>query len=106
MRLILASAALAAAMAATPGLAETIVVEQSGKKFSETEITVKKGDTVRFVNKDPFTHNVYSQSRGNAFDVKVQKPGEFSDVTFTAPGDVDVRCAIHPSMKLTIHVTE
>lgn len=106
MRITLASAALAAVMTAVPASADTVIVEQSGKKFSQTEITVKKGDTVRFVNKDPYTHNVYSQSRGNAFDVKVQKPGESSDVLLSTPGDVDVRCAIHPSMKLTIHVTE
>lgn len=110
MRTTLVSAALAAVMAAltaaVPAAADTVIVEQSGKKFSQTEITVKKGDTVRFVNKDPYTHNVYSQSRGNAFDVKVQKPGGSSDVVLSTPGDVDVRCAIHPSMKLTIHVTE
>jgi plastocyanin len=100
----IAAAAIALVSAGAPALAETIVIDQSGKKFSETEITIKKGDTVRFVNKDPITHNVYSQSPGNAFDVKTQKPGESSDVKFDAVGDVDVQCAIHPSMKLKIHV--
>lgn len=104
MRLLFASTVLAAALAATPCLAGTTVIEQSGKKFSETEITIRKGDTVTFANKDPYTHNVYSQSPGNAFDVKTQKAGESSDVKFDAVGDVDVQCAIHPSMKLRIHV--
>ena len=104
MRLLFASTVLAAVVAAAPCLAGTTVIEQSGKKFSETEITIKKGDTVTFTNKDPYTHNVYSQSSGNAFDVKTQKAGESSDVKFDAVGDVDVQCAIHPSMKLRIHV--
>lgn len=103
MRILLAAAALT--LVGAPCLAETITVDQAGKKFSETEITIRKGDTVRFVNKDQITHNVYSQSPGNAFDVKTQKPGEASDVKFDAVGDVDVQCAIHPSMKLRIHVT-
>lgn len=100
--LLLALAALAGS--AAPGHAETVVVEQAGKKFSTPELTIRKGDTITFANKDPITHNVYSQSPGNAFDVKTQKPGESSDVTFSTPGDVDVQCAIHPGMKLRVHV--
>ena len=57
-------------------------------------------------NKDPITHNVYSQSTGNAFDVKTQKAGESSDVKFDTVGDADVQCAIHPSMKMRVHVTK
>jgi plastocyanin len=106
MRIVFATAiAILAAMSA-PCLADTVVIEQLGKKFAQTEITVKKGDTVTFVNKDPITHNVYSQSPGNAFDVKTQKPGESSDVKFDTVGDADVQCAIHPSMKMRIHVTK
>jgi Plastocyanin len=98
--------ALAALVAGTgAGHAETVIVDQTGKKFSTTELTIKKGDTVTFANKDPITHNVYSQSPGNAFDVKTQKPGESSDVKFDSVGDVDVQCAIHPGMKLRIHVS-
>jgi plastocyanin len=106
MRIVFATAiAILAAMSA-PCLADTVVIEQSGKKFAQTEITVKKGDTVTFVNKDPITHNVYSQSPGNAFDVKTQKSGESSDVKFDTVGDADVQCAIHPGMKLKVHVTK
>ncbi|WP_448207869.1 cupredoxin domain-containing protein [Azospirillum sp. sgz302134] len=104
MSFAIALLAVAVAVTGTPCFAGTTVVEQSGKKFSESEISVKKGDTVTFANKDPITHNVYSQSPGNAFDVKTQKPGESSDVKFDTAGDVDVQCAIHPSMKLRIHV--
>ncbi len=101
-------ALLAAALllAAGPALAETHVVDQANKKFSATELAVKAGDTVRFVNKDSITHNVYSQSPGNAFDVKTQKPGESSDVVLKSAGEVEVRCAIHPTMKLKVTVKD
>jgi plastocyanin len=106
MRIVFATAIAILAATSAPCLADTVVIEQSGKKFSQAEITVKKGDTVTFANKDPITHNVYSQSPGNSFDVKTQKPGESSDVKFDAVGDADVQCAIHPSMKMPIHVTK
>jgi plastocyanin len=106
MRIAFATVIAALVAVNTPCLADTTVIEQSGKKFSQTEVTVKKGDTVTFVNKDPITHNVYSQSTGNAFDVKTQKAGESSDVKFDTVGDANVQCAIHPSMKLKLHVTK
>jgi plastocyanin len=106
MRIVFATAIAILAATSAPCLADTVVIEQLGKKFSQAEITVKKGDMVTFANKDPITHNVYSQSPGNAFDVKTQKPGESSDVKFDTVGDADVQCAIHPSMKMRIHVTK
>jgi plastocyanin len=106
MRIVFATAIAILAVTSAPCLADTVVIEQSGKKFSQAEITVKKGDTVTFANKDPITHNVYSQSPGNVFDVKTQKPGESSDVKFDTVGDADVQCAIHPSMKLKVHVSK
>jgi plastocyanin len=111
MRIVLVAAVAASALSvltalSTPCLADTIVIEQSGKKFSQTEVTIKKGDSITFANKDPITHNVYSLSPGNTFDVKTQKAGESSDVKFDSVGDADVQCAIHPSMKLNVHVTK
>ena len=106
MRIVFVTVIAALGAISTPCLADTVVIDQLGKKFSQTEITVKTGDIVTFVNKDPITHNVYSQSPGNTFDVKTQKSGASSDVKFDTVGDADVQCAIHPSMKMRIHVTK
>jgi plastocyanin len=106
MRIAFATVIATLVAFSTPCLADTTVIEQSGKKFSQAEVTIKKGDTITFANKDPITHNVYSQSSGNAFDVKTQKSGDSSDVKFETVGDADVQCAIHPSMKLKVHVTK
>jgi plastocyanin len=57
-----------------------------------------------FNNDDEITHNVFSRAAGNAFNVGIQEPGSSSPVTLQEAGSVEVRCAIHPGMKLTIEV--
>lgn len=98
---------LAAAIAAVTNVAlaaGSTTVNQADKKFSTTELTINKGDTIVFKNDDPFTHNVFSQSPGIAFELKVQKPGESSEIVFAREGTGEVRCAIHPQMKLKLTV--
>lgn len=85
-------------------LAATNTVVQADKKFSVTEMTISKGDAIVFKNEDPFTHNVFSQSPGIAFELKVQKPGESSEIKFDRVGAGEVRCAIHPQMKMKLTV--
>ena len=98
----------AAFLLATSGIAHAggTTVFQEGKKFSEAEVSVKKGDTVTFTNKDPITHNVYSKTSGMAFDLRTQKSGESSEVKFDNAGVAEVQCAIHPQMKMKVNVTE
>lgn len=84
--------------------AGSVTVNQAEKKFSTTELTINKGDTIVFKNDDPFTHNVYSHSPGIGFELKVQKPGESSEVVFAREGSGEVKCAIHPQMKLKLTV--
>ena len=98
---------LAAAVAAVTNVAlaaTSTTVNQADKKFSTTEMTINKGDVIIFKNADPFTHNVFSQSPGIAFELKVQKPGESSEIVFAREGTGEVRCAIHPQMKLKLTV--
>lgn len=81
-------------------------ISQAGRIFSKTELTVRVGERVTFINDDDVSHNVISSSRGNEFDLGEQEPGLATPVTFTAPGKVHVHCLIHPRMRLTIKVTE
>jgi plastocyanin len=89
---------------ASTAWAENQTVVQQGKAFAQTAVTINKGDTVTFTNQDPVTHNVYSQTSGMAFDLKTQKPGASSEVKFDRVGAAEVRCAIHPQMKMTVTV--
>jgi plastocyanin len=79
-------------------------VVQLNKAFSTLYLKVKVGDTVSFVNKDPYFHNIFSLSESNSFDLGSHGPGERRSVTFDKPGKVFVECAIHPFMKMQIDV--
>lgn len=99
MRLFLV---LAAAVAATSTTSHSI--SQKNKALSETTVTVKPGDQVTFSNDDAVVHNVFSGTPGMAFNLKTQAPGVSAHIAFDKEGTVDVRCAIHPTMKLTITI--
>jgi plastocyanin len=79
-------------------------IDQKDKAFSKTEITIKPGESIVFKNEDSVTHNVFSNSKNNAFNIKTQAPGNSSTVTFAEEGVTEVRCAIHPKMKLTVTI--
>ena len=70
-------------------------ITQKGRAFSDSAVTVKKGDTLVFVNDDTV---------GNEFNLGSQMPGATSNVTLNNPGEVSVVCAIHPRMKMTVTV--
>lgn len=91
-------------LAATAAPAAEYTVNQQNKNFSATSLAVKVGDKVSFVNSDPFFHNVFSLSDSKTFDLGSYPKGQSRVVTFDRPGKVDVECAIHPTMKMTIEV--
>ncbi|MBI3504149.1 MAG: cupredoxin domain-containing protein [Proteobacteria bacterium] len=101
---LLPAIAVAVGAASSYALAASNTVVQLDKKFAIEELTIAKGDVIVFKNEDPFTHNVYSQSPGIAFELKVQKPGESSEIAFAKEGAGEIRCAIHPQMKLKLTV--
>lgn len=79
-------------------------IGQKGKKFSQKALTVKVGDTVSFKNDDPFFHNIFSLSDTKTFDLGSFPQGQSKKVIFEKAGTVEVECAIHPEMKVTIEV--
>lgn len=81
-------------------------IGQKNRVFAPDDITVKKGDIVRFVNDDYYGHNVYSETKGSSFDIGLQSPGEKRDIVLEKLGIVDVRCRIHPRMQLKITVRD
>jgi plastocyanin len=87
-------------------LAANQAIHQKGRLFSSEFATVKKGESLTFLNDDTVPHNVISVSPGNEFDMGSQRPGASTDVAFTQAGEVQIICAIHPRMKMTITVTE
>lgn len=99
---------LVAALATGHGTvnADEFVVAQKNKAFSITELTVRIGDVVSFLNNDPFFHNIFSLSDAATFDLGSYPDGESRAFTFDEAGVVEIECAIHPRMKMKITVTE
>jgi plastocyanin len=102
------TALVGVALLATLGTALAAGMEhaigQKNKTFSAQEITIKPGDSVVFTNDDDVAHNVFCNNPDCKFNTKIQTPGTKSPVTFDKEGTYEVRCAIHPKMKLTVNV--
>jgi plastocyanin len=81
------------------------VVSQKGRQFNPGEMTIKKSGSVLIVNDDgDLRHHAYVDSDTFKFDSGDQEPGSKTLVKFPVAGTFDVLCAIHPKMKLTVHV--
>lgn len=88
---------------------KTHVIKQKNKKFDQQEITVNIGDTIIFKNEEiNITHNVYSNTPGNEFEIRVQRPGKSTPIPLSKKkhqvGELTVKCAIHPKMKLKVKI--
>jgi len=98
--LFVAAVAFAGAAAlAAPAAKDTVVLEGVG--YQPATITVKRGATVSFVNKDPYPHTV--TSAGN-FDSKDIAAGKTWKYTAKKAGRFDYICTLHPNMKGTLVV--
>jgi plastocyanin len=85
-------------------LGDEVKVNQANKAFDPGAVTIKTGDTVDFVNGDTVAHNVFTRGTPQDFSLGTIKPGDEKKVTFSTPGTYDVKCAIHPGMKMTVTV--
>lgn len=96
---------VAAAAACCSGtFAAEHVVTQKSKAFSAKKLSLKVGDSIKFVNEDPFSHNVFSLSDAKSFDLGSYGQGGSKSVVFDKPGTVEIECAVHPDMKLLVEV--
>ena len=102
--LTLTLAGVGLAVAGMAWASQEHAVAQKNKSFSVKKLTVKVGDTVKFVNEDSFAHNVFSLSAAKSFDLGSFGNGGTKTVTFDKPGKVEVECAVHPDMRLDIEV--
>ncbi|AGW95382.1 hypothetical protein N234_35555 [Ralstonia pickettii DTP0602] len=71
-------------------------------RFDPQELTVKAGDTVVWINKDPFPHTVTAQA--GDFDSKTIATGKSWKYRATKAGVFPYVCTLHPTMKGTLRV--
>ena len=88
------------------GLAGSLyAVSQKGREFTPREMTIKRGETILVVNDDAdLRHHAYIDSDKFSFDSGDQEPGSKTSIAFPVAGTFEVLCAIHPKMKLDVHV--
>lgn len=77
-----------------------ITISSVNNGFVPTTITVKKGTTITWTNRDTMDHNVTS----NAFDSGIIPKNGTYQRTFNTVGSYNYNCSIHPTMTGTINV--
>jgi plastocyanin len=70
--------------------------------FQPAVVTVTAGDTIVWVNKDPFPHTVTSTAGG--FDSRTIDPGGSWRYKAVKKGQFEYLCTFHPTMVATLRV--
>ncbi len=89
-----------------PVLGDTVTVEIKDYRFAPAELTVKPGDTVRWVNREKRQyHSVWFEELGEP-EPPYLFPGENTSRTFEGAGEFPYRCGPHPEMTGVVSVEE
>lgn len=91
--------------AATPASAaasKVHIVEIVEFAFSPSKLTIKAGDSVKFINKDAVSHSATADDK--SFDTGMLGQDKGKEVTFSEEGEFSYYCLPHPGMKGTITV--
>src|SRR5438067_4180182 len=75
-----------------------------GKTLVPHVLAIPVGSTVEFPNDDPISHNLFSLSTNNSFDLGIYRRGAGKSHKFDTQGVVNVYCNVHPNMSSVIHV--
>jgi len=103
---LVALAAGALVAFATLAIAQSqLLISQKGRQFRPGDVAIKRGESVQIVNDDAdLRHHAYIDSDSLKYDSGDQEPGSKISIAFPVAGDFEVLCAIHPKMKLDVHV--
>jgi plastocyanin len=90
---------LVAASVVVAGPPAVVTIEATS--YKPDAITVKKGESVTWVNKDPFAHTVTAAGK---FDSRSIAPNGKWTYKAAKAGEFTYICTLHPNMKGTIKV--
>jgi plastocyanin len=79
------------------------VVEMTAHRFVPSKITIKKGDSIKFVNKSKNFHNVVVEKL--KIRTKLIKKGDFLVISPSGLGKFDYYCQPHRSMGMVGEIT-
>jgi plastocyanin len=91
---------ITAAAAHRKSTTHTVVI--GAVRFDPQELTVKVGDTIVWINHDPFPHT--ATAVGKQFDSHEMAPGRSWKYTATKAGVFAYACSLHPTMLGTLRV--
>lgn len=77
-------------------------VTMEATQFEPVVLTIRPGDSVTWVNEDPFPHTAASEAAG--FGSPVILAGKSWTHTFQKKGAFDYVCTLHPTMKAKLRV--
>jgi plastocyanin len=84
---------------AQPATRETSMeIAMHGKEYIPHVRVITAGSTVKFLNQDPFRHNVFSNASAGPFDLGLAERGVDMQQTFKRAGAYPVFCNIHARM--------
>ena len=72
------------------------VIEIRGHRFSPSNLEMKAGDRVQFINLDGAPHT--ATDRGGKFDTRRLGKGDVKTIRITAKGTYNYFCEFHPGM--------
>jgi plastocyanin len=85
--------------AANQVVTHVIVIE--GVKFTPDALTLKRGEWVQWINKDPFPHTATAKG---VFDSHSIASGGTWKYRVRVTGDIDYVCTFHPNMVARLHI--
>jgi len=81
---------------------QTYTIVMEGVAFQPASLTVEVGDSVVWMNKDPFPHTATSKGAFDSKEISAEKSWQF---TPAAAGEFPYVCTYHPTMKGVLRVT-
>ena len=86
--------------AQSPAQSNAIVqtIDISDFAFTPGVITIKKGDTITWINQDAASHTITSDDGSELDSSSLPQGGSYSH-TFNTAGEYSYHCKIHPPMK-------
>ncbi|WP_458094571.1 cupredoxin domain-containing protein [Roseomonas sp. WA12] len=92
-------------LAALPAAATALVtVVQRDRNFSVPQVSITPGTVVRFTNEDDYPHQISVQGPGIAYDSDLIEAERFTELAFPGAGLFEVRCGVHPRMRMSVKV--
>lgn len=78
--------------------ARSVAIEQVDREFVPYVTVVQVGTSVRFPNRDPILHHVYSFSPAKSFEIRLYTGKSPAEIVFDRAGVVTLGCNIHDWM--------